>query len=133
MTINIEIVPSNNKNKKYDAVIHKPDGKTKTVSFGAKGYSDFTIHKDEQRKQRYLDRHRKNENWDDYTKPSFYATRILWNKSTLRDSIKDVNNKFKNLNVKMKYKKKTYFFIVSCNSLFVSNIPKPAECKNSNL
>ena len=102
MTINIDIVPSNNKNKKYDALIHKSDGKTKTVSFGAKGYSDFTIHKDEQRKQRYLDRHRKNESWDDYTKPSFYATRILWNKPTLRDSIKDVNNKFKNINVKLK-------------------------------
>ncbi len=30
--------------------------------FGASGYSDFTIHKDEQRKQRYIKRHN-NENW----------------------------------------------------------------------
>ncbi len=29
------------------------------IYFGASGYSDFTIHKDEQRKQRYIDRHKK--------------------------------------------------------------------------
>ena len=44
---NIVIQPSNKKGKKYDAVI---DGK-KTVSFGASGYSDFTKHKDEDRKK----------------------------------------------------------------------------------
>jgi hypothetical protein len=33
----------------------------KIVYFGAAGYSDFTIHKDEARKQRYIDRH-KNKN-----------------------------------------------------------------------
>ena len=33
------------------------------VYFGAAGYSDFTIHKDEERKKRYILRHEKNENW----------------------------------------------------------------------
>ena len=33
----------------------------KKVYFGAAGMSDFTIHKDEARKQRYIDRHKKNE------------------------------------------------------------------------
>ena len=42
----VEIVKSKKPNEKFDAVIDK----TKTVSFGAKGYSDFTIHKDEDRK-----------------------------------------------------------------------------------
>ena len=60
--ININIIPSNNKNKKYAAIIHRPDGKSKKVSFGAKGFSDFTIHKDEQRKDRYIARHKKNDN-----------------------------------------------------------------------
>jgi hypothetical protein len=27
------------------------------------GYSDFTIHKDEARKQRYINRHKNNKNW----------------------------------------------------------------------
>ncbi len=46
----VEIIKSKKPNKKFDAVIDK----TKTVSFGAKGYSDFTIHKDEDRKDRYI-------------------------------------------------------------------------------
>ena len=100
--INVDIVKSFDPNKKCEAVIHKEDGKVKKVKFGQAGYSDFTKHKDPERKERYLDRHRKNEKWNDYTKQSFYATRILWNKPTLRDSVKYVNNKFKNLNVKLK-------------------------------
>ena len=51
---------STNNEKKYDAYVEG-----NKVSFGAKGYSDFTQHKDEERKQRYIDRHRKNENWND--------------------------------------------------------------------
>ncbi len=31
----------------------------KKAYFGAAGMSDFTIHKDEQRKQRYINRHKK--------------------------------------------------------------------------
>ena len=53
---------SSNPKKKYDAYI---DGKK--VSFGATGYSDFTQHKDEERKQNYIARHRPNQNWNDLT------------------------------------------------------------------
>ena len=94
----IIISKSDKKNKKFDARI---DGK-KTVSFGAAGMSDFTIHKDTARKQRYLNRHKKNENWSDPTTAGFYATNILWNKPTLTESIKDTNKRFKNINVKLK-------------------------------
>ena len=31
----------------------------KKLLFGAYGYSDYTIHKDEKRKQRYISRHKK--------------------------------------------------------------------------
>ena len=61
------IKPSKNKNKKFDAVI---DDK-KTISFGAKGMSDYTIHKDKERKERYIKRHGKNENWNDYKTAGF--------------------------------------------------------------
>ena len=94
----IVISKSNNKNKKYDARI---DGR-KTISFGASGMSDYTIHKDDERKQRYLDRHRKNENWADYNTAGFYAKNLLWNKKTLSESIKDTNTRFKNLKIKLK-------------------------------
>ena len=47
----------------------------KKIYFGAAGYEDFTTHKDEERKQRYITRHKKNE---DFTKsgidtPGFWA------------------------------------------------------------
>ena len=63
------ISKSKNINKKYDARI---DGK-KTVSFGSAGSSDFTKHKDTERKQCYLNRHKKNENWNDHTTAGFFA------------------------------------------------------------
>ena len=53
----VVITKSTNKNKKFDANV---DGKQ--ISFGAAGYSEFSIHKDETRKERYIARHRKNEN-----------------------------------------------------------------------
>ena len=87
---------SNKKDKKYDAVI---DGK-KTVSFGAKNYSDFTKHKDEERKERYIARHKVNQDWKDYNTAGFWAKNILWNKPTLEASIKDTDRKFKNLKIK---------------------------------
>ena len=54
----ITISKSKNPKKKYDA---KVDGET--ISFGASGYSDFTQHRDKERKQRYINRHKKNEDW----------------------------------------------------------------------
>ena len=94
----IIISKSKNKDKKYDARI---DGK-KTVSFGAAGMSDFTKHKDPERKKRYLNRHKSREDWSDPTTAGFMSKNLLWNKPTLTESIKDTNNRFKNINIKLK-------------------------------
>ena len=51
----VVITKSKKPDKKYDARI---DG-TKTVSFGQKGASDFTKHKNTDRKEIYIDRHNK--------------------------------------------------------------------------
>jgi hypothetical protein len=86
---------SHNKAKKWDAVFEKPDGSTKTVPFGQKGYSDFTKHRDTQRRGRYLERHaRMGENWDDPTTPGALSRWILWNKKTLRASLKDFKRRY---------------------------------------
>ena len=89
----IIIKKSSKSDKKFDAVI---DGK-KTVSFGAKGMSDYTLHKDPERKQRYFDRHKKNEDWTKagIKTPGFYAKHVLWNKPTLKGSVDDLNMKNK--------------------------------------
>ena len=98
MVVDIVVKKSDKKDKKYDAVI---DGK-KTVSFGATGYSDFTKHKDEERKERYIARHKVNQDWKDHKTAGFYAKNILWNKPTIEASVKDTNRKIPNLNIKLK-------------------------------
>jgi hypothetical protein len=86
----LSITKSDRKGKKYVA---KFDDGTQT-HFGASGYDDFTITKNEEQKQRYLDRHRKNENWGDFKSAGSLARYILWNKPTLAESIKDFKNRF---------------------------------------
>jgi hypothetical protein len=71
------------------------DGKLKTVSFGAKGYSDFTKHGDEARRKRYDDRHKGRENWNDPTTPGSLAKYILWNKPTIKESVFHFKKRFK--------------------------------------
>jgi hypothetical protein len=56
--------------------------------------SDFTKHKDEERKQRYLDRHKANENWNKPDTAGALSRWILWNKPTLRESIQDYKERF---------------------------------------
>lgn len=90
----IKIVKSTKHDKKLMAVFEK-NGREKTVHFGAKNYSDYTHHRDPERKQRYLDRHRKNENWNDPTSAGALSALILWNKPTLRASIADYKRKFR--------------------------------------
>jgi len=97
MTIDIIIKSSSNPNKKYDAII---DGK-KTIPFGQKNASDYTKNKDDERKERYINRHKKNENWNDPKTAGFYSKNILWNKKTITESIRDTNNRFKNIKIKM--------------------------------
>ena len=81
--------------KKKTATFYNKKGKIiKTIHFGSFGMSDFTIHKDEERKQRYLTRHQKRENWNDPLTAGALSRWILWNKTTLRESIKDFKQKF---------------------------------------
>jgi len=88
------IKPSTKPNKKLMAVFVKDNGRTKTTHFGSAGMSDFTKHKDEARKKRYLDRHRARENWNDKFSAGALSRWILWNKPSLRASITDYKRRF---------------------------------------
>ena len=98
--MDVVISKSENTKKKYKAVI---DGK-RTVHFGASGYEDMTTHKDKDRKQRYIDRHKKNENWgaSGVDTAGFYSRWVTWNKETLTKSVDDLNKRFKHINIKLK-------------------------------
>tara|TARA_R110000824_G_scaffold24870_2_gene87091 strand:- start:1907 stop:2194 length:288 start_codon:yes stop_codon:yes gene_type:complete len=91
----VEIKPSKRKDKKFTAIFSDNDKKIKTIHFGAKGMSDFTIHKDKDRKKLYLDRHRKNEKWNSYMTAGSLSRWILWNLPTLKESIIDYKKRFK--------------------------------------
>ena len=90
----VRLVPSANPEKKYDAVIEQENGRTKTVSFGAKGMSDYTKHGDEERKRRYVARHQARESFTDPTTAGFWAKNILWNKPTIAESLRDTKARF---------------------------------------
>jgi len=70
----------------------------KKIYFGLASASDFTIHKDEARKQRYIKRHEKNEskfwNKSGIDTPSFWARFLLWGKPTIKKCYQFIKNKF---------------------------------------
>jgi hypothetical protein len=68
----------------------------KTVHFGAAGMSDYTHHKDADRKERYISRHHRKENWSKSGVKSagFWSRWILWNKPSLTASIQDTQRRF---------------------------------------
>lgn len=88
--------------KKFMVIIQDGTSK-KTIHFGANGMSDYTKHKDPDRKQRYINRHgNMGENWtkSGIKTAGFWSLHLLWNKPTIKESIKDIERKF---NVKIKY------------------------------
>ena len=87
----VEIKPSTREGKKYTAVFSDPK---KTVHFGQKNADDYTITKDETRKELYLIRHKSRENWNDPRTAGALSRWILWNKPTLQESIRDYKKKF---------------------------------------
>jgi hypothetical protein len=82
------------KTKKLRAVFFYEGKYWKSVDFGQRPYEDFTTHKDERRKERYLKRHQEKEDWEDFTSPGALARWILWNKPTLKASYNDYINRF---------------------------------------
>ena len=83
------------KNKKYMAIFYDDKREEmKRVHFGAKGMSDYTIHNDEERKERYLNRHRAREDWENPMTAGALSRWVLWNKPSLKASWKDYKKRF---------------------------------------
>lgn len=90
--------PFKNSSSTTKMSVYAFDGKNrKLIHFGAKGYSDFTMHQDTKRKESYIARHEGNEDWtkSGVLTAGFWSRWVLWNKPSLKDSISDVRKRFK--------------------------------------
>ena len=86
------IKPSSRKDKKL-MVLMGPD---MTHHFGQAGYEDYTTANNDVKKKSYIARHSVNEDWSKkgIHTAGFWAKHVLWNKPTIRGSIKDLQKKF---------------------------------------
>ena len=84
---------SDKPNKKY-YIITNDD---KKVYFGQASASDFTIHKDEARKQRYINRHKKNETWtkSGIDTPGWWSYKFLWSYPTKEEAYTHIKKDLK--------------------------------------
>lgn len=81
--------------KLYKAVI-KINNKEYRVSFGDPLATQYPTHRDRARRDRYIARHKSRENWSKsgILTPGFWARWLLWNKSTIKASAKDIEKRF---------------------------------------
>ena len=83
---------SDKPDKKYYIITNND----KKVYFGQASASDFTHHKNENRKNLYINRHKKNENWlkSGIDTAGFWSRWLLWNKPTIKESYTDIKRRF---------------------------------------
>jgi hypothetical protein len=85
--------PANDGKHKYYIIV--PPNARK-VYFGQYGASDYTIHKDDERKLRYIKRHQERENWgkSGINTAGFWSRWLLWNLKTIEASYRDIKKRF---------------------------------------
>jgi hypothetical protein len=68
----------------------------RTVHFGSAGMSDYTKHKDPERKASYIARHAKRENWtaSGITTAGFWSRWLLWNEPSILASKRSISRRF---------------------------------------
>lgn len=90
-----QLLKATNGKNKYTMIFYDHlRKKIKTINFGAVGYEDYTTHQDMARKQNYLSRHEKNEDWSNPMTSGALSRWILWNRTSLSTSYKDFRSKF---------------------------------------
>ncbi len=96
MSLQVKLSRSEKPDKKFKVVVG-----LKTIHFGSKGMSDYTINKDPNRKRLYIKRHKARENWSKsgILTAGFWSRWLLWNKPTLDESIRDIEKRFR-VNIK---------------------------------
>jgi len=76
------------------------EGRQKRVRFGLKGYEHYTDgngyvgHKDDERRQRYLSRHRAREDWQRPDSPGALSYWLLWKEPTWTQALRGYVRRF---------------------------------------
>lgn len=86
----LRITESPLKTKKYRAYFDNG----KHTDFGAKGYEDFTTHKNPERARLYRARHKKDLETNDPTRAGFLSYYVLWSAPTFDEGLRIYKNKF---------------------------------------
>ena len=84
----MSIILKKARNGQHKFVAEFPDGAR--VRFGLKGFSDYTIHKDSERMKRYVNRHRKRENWkkSGAKTAGFWSRWLLWSEPSFQAALR---------------------------------------------
>jgi len=91
----VVIKKSDKPKKKMMATFYDGEKKKRTIHFGQFGADDYTKTKDKAQRRRYIERHRRNENWNDPMTAGTLAKYILWGSSTsLRTNINNYKKRF---------------------------------------
>lgn len=89
----LKITKSPKKDKKLRATFER-NGRIKNIDFGYSPMSDFTKHKNPDRKDRYIARHKSRENFNKPDTAGALSRWVLWNKPSLKASIADYKRRF---------------------------------------
>ena len=66
----------------------------KMVHFGATGDTDYTISHDKEMRDKYITRHKANENWGDPTSAGALSRYMLWERTSLSTAISQYRQRF---------------------------------------
>lgn len=90
----VRVIRSPKPKKKFRAILE--DGRT--VDFGARGYSDYTKHKNPSRMRAYVSRHGGSglQNWGitGIDTPGFWSRWYLWGRPSIEETRKFMSKKF---------------------------------------
>ena len=92
--VSVVIKKSTKPEKKLMAVFSLDNGRTRTTHFGSAGMDDYTKTKDKAQRQRYLARHRRNENWNAPMTAGALSRWILWSEVTRREALSKYKKRF---------------------------------------
>ena len=96
--------------------------------------SDYTIHKDIERRNRYIKRHKKDLRTNDPTRAGYLSMYILWNKKSYKASLNDFKSRLNKYNKTGKFPKAiTNSVLKSRFGLVAKNSKVPANVVNSKL